>query len=121
MPEAGMKRREFLCALGGVAATWPLALYAQPAGAPLIGFLSSGGLGGYRNLLISLRNGLSDQGYVEGRNVFVEYRWAEGRFERLPAMAEELARRGAVVIVTTGIASARGARAASATIPMVFL
>ncbi len=87
----------------------------------MIGFLNSGALGGYRNLLISFRKGLAEFGFVEGQNLVIEYRWAEGRFDRLPELAAELLARGAAVIVTGGIGSALGARKASATIPLVFL
>jgi putative ABC transport system substrate-binding protein len=88
---------------------------------PVIGFLNSGALSGYRNLLISFRKGLADVGLVEGQNVVIEYRWAEGQFDRLPALATDLISRGASVIVTGGIGSALGVRKASATIPLVFL
>ena len=116
-----MRRREFIGLVGGAAAAWPVVARAQQPGTPLIGFINSGGLSGYRNLLISFRNGLAEQGYVEGRNVAIEYRWAEGHFERLPALAEELIQRGAAVVVSGGIGSALGVRKASTTIPLVFL
>ena len=87
----------------------------------VIGFLSSTSPGGYQNALIGLRKGLSEFGYSEGRNVVVEYRWAEGQFERLPALAADLVQRDPAVIVTTGISSALGAIAPSATTSLVFL
>jgi putative ABC transport system substrate-binding protein len=96
-------------------------LRAQQPAMPLIGFLHSGSISGYRNLLISFRRGLAETGFVEGRTLAIEYRWAEGHFDRLPDLATDLIRRGAAVIVTGGIGSALGARAASATIPLVFL
>jgi ABC-type uncharacterized transport system substrate-binding protein len=114
-----MRRREFFALVGGVA-SWPLTAYAQQS-PPVIGFLNSGALSGYRNLLISFRKGLADVGLVEGQNVAIEYRWAEGQFDRLPALAADLISRGASVIVTGGIGSALGVRKASATIPLVFL
>ena len=114
-----IRRRELLVTLGGAAA-WPLAAQAQQA-KPVVGFLFSGSLSGYRNLLIAFRKGLAELGYVEGQNVVVEYRWAEGQFDQLPALAADLIQRDAAVIVTAGISSALGARAASATIPLVFL
>ena len=116
-----MRRRDFITLLGGAAVALPLDARAQQTGLPMIGFLSSGGLGGYRNLLISFRNSLAEQGFIEGRTLAIEYRWADGHFDRLPALADELILRGAVVIVTSGIGSALGVREASATIPLVFL
>jgi len=115
-----MKRRQFIALIGGVAAG-PLAARAQQAALPIIGFLNSGAIGGYRNLLIAMRKGLAEAGFVDGQNLAIEYRWAEGRFERLPELASELLDRGARVIVTGGIGSALGARKASATVPVVFL
>jgi putative ABC transport system substrate-binding protein len=113
-------RRELLAALGGAAA-WPLAARAQQAAMPVIGLLSARGASDTLAELAAFREGLGDVGYVEGRNVAVEYRWAEGHFDRLPALAADLVQRGSAVIVTTGISSALGARAASKTIPLVFL
>jgi putative tryptophan/tyrosine transport system substrate-binding protein len=115
-----MRRREFMLALGGAAA-WPLAVRAQQRALPTIGFLNSGAIAGYRNLLIAMRKGLADAGFVDGQNLTIEYRWAEGRFERLPELASELIDRGARVIIAGGIGSALGARKASATIPVIFL
>src|SRR5712691_10931257 len=88
---------------------------------PVIGFLISGSLSGYQNLLVAFRKGLAELGYVEGQNVVIEYRGAEGQFDRLPTLAADLVQRGVAVIVTGGIGSALGARAANATIPLVFL
>jgi putative ABC transport system substrate-binding protein len=115
-----MRRRQFIWLLGGATAVWPLAARAQPAPA-VIGFLNSGAVGGYRNLLIAFRKGLAENGFVEGQNLTIEYRWAEGRFERLPELANEIMSRGATIMVTGGIGSALGVRKASATIPLVFL
>jgi putative tryptophan/tyrosine transport system substrate-binding protein len=116
-----MRRRDFLGVTTAVLAGWPGALQAQQRTPPVIGFLNSGSLAGYRNLLISFRKGLAEQGFVEGQNLVIEYGFAEGDFERLPQLAADLIKRGASIMVTGGIGSALGARKASATIPLVFM
>jgi putative tryptophan/tyrosine transport system substrate-binding protein len=116
-----MRRREFIAGLGG-AAVWQVVARAQQSKVPMIGFLSSGSPGPFALLLAAFHQGLKDGGYVEGRNVAVEYRWAEGRYVQLPALAAGLVRRRVAVIAATGgTLSARAAKAATATIPVLFV
>jgi putative ABC transport system substrate-binding protein len=118
-----LKRREIIKLLGGVAA-WPLAARAQqPAGSSvkLIGFLSSRAAQSEAQHVAAFRQGLLDLGYVEGQNLMIEYRWAEGRYEQMPALAADLVRRQVAVLVTTGGAQvAQAAKAATTSIPIVF-
>ena len=116
-----MRRREFIFLIGSVAAVWALCAHAQQPAIPVVGMLSGQSAEGYSHLAEAVRLGLKDEGFIDGQNVTIEYRWAAGRDEQLPAMAVELVNRPVAVLLTGGSPwSTISAKAATATIPIVF-
>jgi putative tryptophan/tyrosine transport system substrate-binding protein len=115
-----MRRRDLAASLAATAAAWPRPGYAQQKAMPVIGFLSSVSPGPLASSVAAFRHGLSETNYIEGQNVAIEYRWAEGHYDRLPALAADLVGRNVDVIAADTVPSARAAKSATSTIPIVF-
>jgi putative ABC transport system substrate-binding protein len=115
-----MRRRDFITLIGGAAVAWPLTARPQQAALPVVSFIRDGSADASTQYVAAFRKGLSETGYVEGQNVTVEYHWVKGEYDRLPSLMDDLVRRQVAVIVTPGGVPTQAAKAATATIPIVF-
>ena len=116
-----MRRRDFIVFLSSAAASWPLIVHAQQAAMPVIGFLNSGSPEGFEERIAAVLKGLNETGYIEGRNIEIDYQWAGAKYDRLPTLAAHLLDRHVALIVTTGFPAALAAKSATSVIPIVFL